>query len=112
MKYIIILLLLTACTQKYQTYHVIDKHSFDKENYQAPITPKLLPAKKARASHCEGQIFWYSNAKKQTDRYLSRLVETICPDKKYLVNTRLTETWWTTIIYSKSCVEIETYCPR
>lgn len=111
MKYLL-LLLLFSCTQKYQTYHVIDKNNFNKDNYVAPISPKMYPARKAKMSHCEGQIFWSSNAKKKTDLYIERMVRTMCPDKNYILNSRLTETWWTTIVYSKSCVEFEYYCPK
>ena len=103
--------LLASCTQKYQTFHIIEKSNFDKENYQAPIAPKLLPGKMSKASHCEGQFFFSSNAKKKTDLYTGQLVRTICPENSYLLKSRLTETWWTTIIYSRSCVELETYCP-
>lgn len=101
-----------SCTQKYQTFHIIDKNNFDKERYEAPITKKLIPAHKTKASHCEGQFFFTSNAKTKTDLYTKRLVETICPSNAYLLNSRLTETWWTTIIYTRSCVELETYCPK
>ena len=112
MKYLLLIMVLISCTQKYETFHVIDKKNFDKENFQSPITPKLIPSQKSKASHCEGQFFWSSNAKKKTDLYVTRLVSTLCPEKNYLLNSRLTETWWTTIIYSRSCVELETYCPR
>lgn len=109
---LILIFLFLSCTQKYQTFHIIDKNNFDKDNYQAPITNKLTPAHKARASHCEGQILFTSNAKTKTDLYTKRLIETICPKNAYLLNSRLTETWWTTIIYSRSCIELETYCPK
>lgn len=112
MKLLILLTLLVGCTQKYQTYHIIDKGNFDKENPQAPIAPKMFPGKKRTMSHCEGQIFFSSNAKKRTDQYVGNMVRTLCPKNKYLLNSRLTETWWTTIIYSRSCVELEAYCPR
>ena len=109
---LLILLFLTACTQKYQTYHIIDKHRFDKNNPEAPITKKQYPGYKTRLSHCKGQIFFMSNAQKQTDRYLHSAIKSLCPKSNTILNSRLTETWWTTIIYSRSCVELEGYCPR
>ncbi len=110
---LLILLLLASCAQKYQTYHIIDKLNFDKDNPSTPITKKLypLPAKK-RTSYCEGQILFFSNAKKNTDKYLGSMVKTMCPSSQFVLNSKLTETWWTTIFYSRSCVELEGYCPR
>lgn len=112
MKFLLLLLVFVSCTKKYQTYHVIDKYRFDNNNPEVPITRKMLPYKKETRSHCAGQFFWSSNAQKQTDRYLSRIVQNMCGDSKYLVNNRLEEIWWTTIIYSRSCVKLEAYCPR
>lgn len=111
MRFLLVLFLFMSCTKKYQTYYVIDKSNFDKDNYQAPIAPKMLPGKKTKVSHCEGQIFWSSNAKKKTDLYINRAVNSMCPSKEYILNSRLTEIWWTTIIYSRSCVELEGHCP-
>ena len=112
MKYIVLLSLLISCTQKYQTYHVIDKQNFKKENYEVPITRKMLPANKQTRKYCAGQILFMSNAKKESDNYLSNLVSNMCGGNQYLLNARLTETWWTTLIYSRSCVELEAFCPR
>jgi hypothetical protein len=112
MKYLLLVLIFMSCTQKYQTFHVIDKENFRKESPEVPITKKMLPGKKRHAEFCAGQFFFSSNAKKKTDQYLPHLVGRLCSGSKYLVNSRLTETWWTTIIYSRSCVELDTYCPR
>ena len=112
MKYIFFIVLALSCTQKYQTYHTIDKLNFDKENPEVPITKKMRMGKKTSSSYCEGQVFFTKNAKKNTDRYVSTMVKTMCPDSQYIMNSKLTETWWTTIIYSRSCVELEGYCPR
>lgn len=112
MKYLLLALLFISCTKKYQTYHAIDKYNFNKENPEAPITPKLYPGAKEVRSHCAGQFFWSSNAKKETDNYVNKVVQNMCPDSKYLVNNRLEEVWWTTIVYSRSCVKLEVYCPR
>ncbi|MBT4792909.1 MAG: hypothetical protein HON90_15140 [Halobacteriovoraceae bacterium] len=109
---LLILLTLVSCTQKYQTYHVIDKFNFDQDNPQTPITKKQYPGRKTTIDHCAGQFFFMSNAKKQTDRYLKTAVRTMCPNSNTILNSRLTETWWTTIIYSRSCFELEGYCPK
>lgn len=112
MKTITLLLLLTGCAQTYQTYHTIDKHNFTKDGANSPITPKMVKTKKVERGHCEGQFFFFSNAKKKTDSYLPRMIGSLCGDSKYLMDSRLTETWWTTIIYSRSCVKFEAHCPR
>jgi len=112
MKLIVLSLLLMSCAQKFQTYHVIDKHNFNINNPVPPVIKKMAPGKKTEIDFCAGQIFFMSNAKKDTDRHLSNLTRTMCPDSNYLLNSTLTETWWTTIIYSRSCVRLESYCPR
>lgn len=101
-----------SCTQKYQNYPIIDKSHFDKDNYDSPITKKMYPGKKVEASTCSGQIFFASNAYEDTKRQLQNMVRTLCPESMYLLNGQLTETWWTTIIYSRSCVELTSFCPR
>jgi hypothetical protein len=113
----IILLLLVAvvfvgCTQKYETFYVIDKANFNKKNYQPPIAPKLRRTTKAKKYYCENQFFFSSNAKTKTDIYTNNVVNYMCPDSKYLLDTRITDTWWTTIIYTRSCVEIESFCSK
>ncbi len=111
-KLLFFIILITGCTQKYQTYHIIDKYNFDKDNPKTPITKKLYPGKKVKRSHCEGQVFFSSNAVTKSTRYLNQMVKGMCPNSNYVLNSRLTETWWTTIIYSRSCMEIEGYCPN
>lgn len=106
------LLLLVSCTQKYQTYHVIDKHNFDPQNYQAPVSPKLRAAEKKTRNLCKGQFFFSSNAQQENYKRLKYVVKNACPQSNYLLNSKLTETWWTTIIYSRSCMEMDFYCPR
>ena len=112
MKFLVLILLFASCAKKYETFHTIDKYNFNKNNPEAPITPKLYTGAKQTRSHCEGQFFWTSNAKKKTDAYVNNIVQNMCGDAKYLVNNRLEEIWWTTIVYSRSCVKIESYCGR
>ena len=107
----LILLTLFSCTQKFQTYHIIDKHNFKIENYEAPIAPKLRLGRKVSKTICNGQVFFSSNAQKRTIEQLERSAQMLCPHSKFLLNSRLTESWWTTIAYSKSCMTLETYCP-
>ncbi len=112
MKYLILSLLLISCTQKYQTYHIIDANNFDIQNPTTPITKKMYPARKVTQSNCEDQWLFNSNAQKENQRYVQNsMIKRIC-ETPYLLNARLTETWWTTIIYSRSCFKIEGYCPK
>ena len=108
----IMLFSMLACTQKYQTYHLIDKNNFDKEKPTTPIGRKVFKGAKFKKEYCRGQILFMSNAKKETDRYVSNLVRYSCPTDDVLVESKITETWWTTLVYSRSCVELESHCPR
>lgn len=114
MKLLILIMLFVGCTRKYQTYHTIEKASFkfNDESEQNYITPKLVPGQKITKNFCAGQIFWMNNAKKETEFKVNDLVRYSCPENEYILNSKITESWWTTIIYSRACIQLETYCPR
>ncbi len=112
MRFFIITCLFLSCTQKYQTYHSIDKYNFQKEGENSPIVKNMIPVKKVKRAKCAGQFFFFENAQKKTDLYLSRMLPSLCESSNILLNSRLTETWWTTIIYSRSCVKFETSCSK
>lgn len=110
-KLALLTLIIVSCTKKYQTYYVIDKYNFNKDNYQPPITKKLIAKREQQSrEYCEGQILFSSNAKVATDKAVSGLAQSMCGESQYLLNNKVTETWWTTIVYSRSCVKIESYC--
>ncbi len=109
---ILLVLLLTACASKYEIHPSIDKRSFalDKEN--TSMAPRAVKGQRETSSFCAGQFLFMSNAKKETDKSIPKLLSRTCPKKVFLLDAKVTETWWTTIIYSRSCVKIEAYCPR
>lgn len=113
MKFLLLIsiFLLSACSTKYQTYQVIDKYKFQYPGENNPISKKLRPAKKETQSSCEGQWFFSRNAHKINQANVHSMVKFTCPKSKFLVNSKITETWWTTIIYSRSCIDLLTYCP-
>jgi hypothetical protein len=108
---ILLLLLLVSCSQKYQTYNTIKKSEFTFGKGHNPISPKMSPGRKVIQKSCESQFFFSRNAKKINIASIPALVKYSCPKSEFLLNARITETWWTTIIYSKSCIELESYCP-
>ena len=109
MKYLILLTLL-GCSQKYQTYQVVDKYDYKIDEYEAPISPKLLKKRKISKTICSSQIFFNQNAEKLSKRSLERVVQTLCPEGRFISDARLTEDWWTVIAYSRSCMTFEGYC--
>lgn len=114
MKFFILLFLifLSACTQKYQTYYSIQKRSFNyKAPYNNPIMKKMYPGKKEVQTSCESQIFFNRNAYNINIGNIPAMLRYSCPGSEYLLNAKITETWWTTLVYSKSCIKIESYCP-
>jgi hypothetical protein len=113
-KILLILIFLVSCTRKYQTYQVIDKKNFQYPGENKPIPKNLLPAnaKKEVQSTCEGQWFFMRNAQKINQANLRSLARFTCAGSKYLFNSKITETWWTTLVYSRSCIKLETYCAR
>lgn len=111
---LLILLALSSCSRKYQTYHTIEKSNFkfNDTTEKNLITPKLYPGEKVTKKFCQGQILWMNNAIKQTEEKVNDLVRYSCPENQFIMNSKITETWWTVIFYSKACIELETYCPR
>lgn len=111
MKTIFFLMILVGCTQKYADYDLIRKIDFNKQSYERPITlMQVLPSGKDELSACFNQWLFFSNAEKEKDAAIPMVVKSLCPGKDYLMNTEMTERWWTTLIFTRSCVSIETQC--
>lgn len=108
---IIMLLALFGCTQKYVGHDLIRKIDFNKQSYERPISVyEVLPEGKDELSSCFNQWLFFSNAEKEKNEAIPFMVKTLCPGKDYLLNTNMTETWWTTLIFTRSCVDMETSC--
>lgn len=111
MKNALFLLFLTACTQKYVDYDLIRKVDFQKESYQRPVTiMQVLPDGKDNLNSCFNQWLFFSNAEKEKNDAIPLIVRSLCPGKDYLMNTEMTETWWTSILFTRSCVKVSTLC--
>ena len=111
MKNFFILLFLVGCTQKYVDYDLIRKVDFNKENYQRPITlMQVTPTGSDNLKACFNQWLFFSNAEKEKESSVPMLVRSLCPGKDFLLNSEMVETWWTTILFTRSCVSVETKC--
>lgn len=111
MKILILLILTVSCTQKYADYDLIRKVDFNRASYERPITVyQVLPEGKDELKTCFNQWLFFSNAEKDKERAIPVMVKTLCPGKDYLMNTSMTETWWTTLIFTRACVEMDTRC--
>lgn len=111
MKNVIYLLFLISCTQKYADYDLIRKVDFDHKNYQRPATVKaVVPEGTDHLDACFNQWLFFSNSEKKKDEAIPFVIRSLCPGKDYLINAELKETWWTTILFTRSCVEIEAVC--
>lgn len=112
MKYFMFILLL-SCTQKYADYDLIRKVDFQKETYQRPLTTfQVVPVGKDELESCFNQWLFFSNAEKEKERAIPVMVRSLCPGQDYLMENRMTETWWTTLVFTRSCVEMETRCAQ
>lgn len=111
MKTVIYLLWLAGCTQKYADYDLIRKADFVRETYQRPVTlMEVLPNGQDELTACFNQWLFFSNAEKEKNTSVSFIVRSLCPGKDFLINTKMTETWWTTLLFTRSCVSMETFC--
>ncbi len=111
MKILVVLLFVIGCTQKYASYDLIRKIDFQKESYERPVSVyQVLPEGNDQLESCFNQWLFFSNAEKEKNAAVPAMVRTLCPGKDYLMNTSMTETWWTTLIFTRSCVEMESSC--
>jgi hypothetical protein len=111
MKFLLVLAFLTGCTQKYADYDLIRKADFNRQSFERPVTrTQALPTGKDELENCFNQWLFFSNAEKEKDEAIPNLVRALCPREAYLMDTHMTETWWTTIVFSRSCVDIQTSC--
>jgi hypothetical protein len=112
MKTILILLaLISGCTQKYADYDLIRKVDFNKETYERPITlTQIVPVGNDSLESCFNQWLFFSNAEKEKNESIPYIVRSLCPGKDYLLQSEMVEQWWTTIIFTRACVSVETKC--
>lgn len=110
-KHFLLLLTLISCTQKYADYDLIRKVDFHKESYERPITPmQVIPVGKDHLESCFNQWLFFSNAQKDKEEAIPYLIRSLCPGQDYLMTSEMTETWWTTLIFTRACVSVETRC--
>lgn len=111
MKNLLFLFVLIGCTQKYTSYDLIRKTTFNKESYERPITVmQVLPTGADHLKSCFNQWLFFSNAEKDKNDSIPFLIKSLCPGKDYLLESDMVETWWTTIIFTRSCVDVATKC--
>lgn len=111
MKVILLLLTVVSCTQKYADYDLIRKVDFNKETYERPITlMEVTPVGKDDLKSCFNQWLFFSNAEKDKNDSIPYMIRSLCPGHDYLLNAEMVETWWTTIVFTRSCVSVETKC--
>ena len=110
MKYLILLFIL-SCTQKYSNYDLIRKVDFNQPSYERPVTQYQVMARgQDELGQCFNQWLFNSNAEKLKLEQLPFLVRALCPQSDYLVNAEFKETWWTSLIFTQSCISIKTTC--
>lgn len=111
MKTLIILLLFTGCTTRFAEYDLIRKVDFNRETYERPTTlMEVMASGKDSLQSCFNQWLFFSNAEKEKNEAISFVVRSLCPGKDYLVNSKMNETWWTTIVFTRACVDVKTLC--
>ncbi len=107
----LILVLTSSCTQKYVDYDLIRKADFQKENYQRPVTLMEVTASgRDELKSCFNQWLFFSNAEKEKERAVPLVIKSLCPGKDFLMQTNMVESWWTTIVFTRACVDIKTLC--
>lgn len=110
---LLILPFLFSCTQKYSDYDLIRKVDFNKESFERPITTmQVLPVGEDQLKACFNQWLFFSNAATKKEAAIPYLIRSLCPSQDYLLNAEMVESWWTTLIFTRSCVSVETKCAK
>lgn len=113
MKNLLILLCLASCTRKYTDYDLIRKVDYKQASYERPITVyQVLPEGNDTLDACFNQWLFFSNAEKEKEQALPMIVRSLCPGKEYLLQTEMVEEWWTTIIFTRACIDVKTKCAQ
>ena len=118
MKWSLLLLpFLFACSKKYYDYDYINKNEFtmvevDRQNLPEEEAPLLIPGKTEVEEFCAGQILFKSNAFNIAHSSIPAIVNQSCPGDDFLVRAQITQSWWTTLLYTRSCVTIKSFCPK
>jgi hypothetical protein len=100
-----------GCTRKYSSYDLIRKVDFNRQTYERPLTTmQVLPNGNDYLETCFGQWLFFSNAEKSKDEAIPYMVRSLCPGKDYLLDSEMVEMWWTTLIYTRACVRLDSKC--
>jgi hypothetical protein len=111
MKKLLLLSILMSCTHKYADYDLIRKVDFNQTTYERPIpVTQVMAQGNDEIQQCFNQWLFFSNAQKEKENRTDEFVRALCPGKDYLVQAHFSETWWTTIIFTRACLKINTLC--
>lgn len=106
---VFVLLHLLGCTRKYADLGTLHKPSLAR-NLPTPPFPAFRPTGPDRLGACFNQFLFFSNAEKQKDEYQRQAFQILCPGREWLTDTRVTSHWWTTLLFTRACVELEAGC--
>jgi hypothetical protein len=112
-KKLLALIMITGCTQKYVDFDLIQKVKFNKEETSSPTSiGQVISIGRDELNSCFNQWLFFSNADKEKEKAIPFMVRSLCPGQDYLVQTKMVETWWTTLIFTRSCIDIQTLCGK
>lgn len=106
--------LICSCSHKYQKHPLIDKREFVENNRATGSTrpQKMMSGRAEKEEFCAGQVLFTKNAQKITEASLPALVAQSCPGSDFLLDAKITRLWWTSLLYTRSCVTVESRCPK
>lgn len=73
---------------------------------------QVIPVGRDHLKSCFNQWLFFSNAEEEKNESIPFIIRSLCPGKDYLLDSDMTETWWTTILFTRSCVDVETSCAQ
>jgi len=116
MKIVFILsLLLISCTHRKYQFAQIDHDKFIFDHHhpvvkESKIHGKLLETKMHNKSFCSDQFLFFNNAAKEVEQLSIEYMKRKCLKQGLSIDNQLSYTWWTIILYSRSCISIKFKC--
>jgi hypothetical protein len=105
--------MVVGCTQKYADYDLIRKTDFlQSQVHNRPVAPLMQKGRADSLEKCFNQWLFFSNAENEKKEHIPKLVQVLCPGDEYLMESTITERWWTVLFYSQACVFVNTHCPK
>ncbi len=113
--FLFLIVLSLSCTHKKYTIAQIDIESFKFDHHYPTQSPKQIAKKNPRNKSykkkvCENQFLFLKNAAKESEDQIVEFLKRSCGQYSQSYMNQMTYTWWTTLLFSRSCIDFNFRC--